>query len=102
MFFQANELERFVICDVCERKFEDPRVLPCCGKTFCFNCIDALMEANKLKVKCKNCAKTHDLPREGFPTNIELANILRLEPNEVFRSQLFTDLTSLTNSRVIY
>ena len=69
-------------CSSCDQKFKDPRMLPC-GKSFCNNCIDLLADTNKLKIKCQNCGKTHEIPQEGFPQSIELTKILplcRFEP----------------------
>ena len=97
MFIQLSELEPFFMCNVCEQKLRDPRMLPC-GRSVCNSCIDTLADTNKKKIKCQDCGKVHEIPHEGFPPNISLANILQVKSNEVFRSKAEKDLKATTNS----
>ncbi len=85
MFFQADAINNVLICDVCEEKLVDPRLLPC-GKSVCQKCVDFLADTEKKRIKCQSCAKTHELPDDGFLKNLTLQNILEIEAKEVFQS----------------
>jgi hypothetical protein len=93
MFYEAFEIDKLLICIVCNRKLEDPRILPC-GKSFCHKCIEEkLLEPNTNRINCQNCGNAHEKPLNqiGFPQNLEVAKIVRLKSNEVFRGKLVKD-----------
>jgi hypothetical protein len=85
MFYQADKIDSVLICDVCDNKMVDPRLLPC-GRSVCHRCVDILADTDKKKIKCQNCAKTHQIPDEGFPKNVTLQKLLEFEAKEVLRS----------------
>jgi hypothetical protein len=85
MFYQADKIDSILICDVCDNKIIDPRIFPC-GKSVCHRCVDILADTDKKKIKCQNCAKTHEIPDEGFPKNLALQKLLEIETKEVSRS----------------
>ena len=68
MFYQADNIDSILICEVCDIKLVDPRLLPC-GKSVCHRCVDILADSDKKRIKCQNCGKTHEIPDEGFPKN---------------------------------
>jgi hypothetical protein len=82
MFYQADKIESILICEVCDNKMVDPRILPC-GKSVCHRCVDILADSDKNRVKCQNCAKTHEIPDEGFPKNSALQKLLEFKAKEV-------------------
>jgi hypothetical protein len=96
MFYEAVELENILICMICENKFQDPRLLPC-GRTFCNSCIDFMVDTEKKKVKCQYCSKTHEIPQDGFMPNLDMARIVKLKSNEVFRCKLDRELRTKSN-----
>jgi hypothetical protein len=83
MFYQADKIDSILICDVCENKMVDPRLLPC-GKSVCHRCVDLLADTDKKRIKCQNCAKTHEIPDEGFLKNLAIQKLLEFEAKEVF------------------
>jgi hypothetical protein len=85
MFYQAEKIESILICNVCENKMVDPRLLPC-GKSVCHKCVDLLVDTDKQKIKCQNCAKTHEIPDDGFSKNLALQKLLEFEAKEVLQS----------------
>jgi hypothetical protein len=85
MFYQAEKIESILICQVCENKIVDPRLLPC-GKSVCHRCVDIIAETDKKRIKCQNCAKIHDIPDEGFLKNLALQELLECEAKEVSQS----------------
>ena len=85
MFYQADKIDSILICKICDNKMVDPRILPC-GRSLCHRCVDLLIDTDKKRIKCQNCAKTHEIPDEGFPIILALQNLLEFETKEVSRS----------------
>jgi hypothetical protein len=83
MFYQADKIDTILICKICDNKMVDPRILPC-GKSVCHRCVDILADTDKKKIKCQNCAKTHEIPDEGFCINQLAQEMLKFEAKEVF------------------
>jgi hypothetical protein len=65
MYYQADKIDSILICEVCGNKMVDPRLLPC-GKSVCNRCVDLLIDTDKKRIKCQNCAKTHEIPEESL------------------------------------
>ncbi len=72
-------------------------MLPC-GRSYCSKCIDCLADTDKTKIKCQECGKIHEIPEQGFPSNFEVANILKLKSNEVHRSKSVKEFKIVLNS----
>jgi uncharacterized protein YoxC len=85
MFYQAEKIDSILICTICDNKMVDPRLLPC-GKSVCHRCVDFLADTAKKKIKCQNCAKTHEIPVGGFYINQLAQEMLECEANEVLQS----------------
>jgi hypothetical protein len=105
MFFQADAINNVLICDVCDNKMVDPRLLPC-GRSVCHRCVDILADTDKKKIKCQNCAKTHEIPDEGFPKILALQKLLDFEAKEVYHSnhieefKRFLDILNATKQTI--
>ena len=70
-----NEL----ICTICKSDFDIkekmPRLLPCCGHTFCSECLEKILKINKKTFQCPFDKKEMDLDNNGvknFPINFAL------------------------------
>ena len=86
MFYQADKIDSILICDVCDNKLVDPRLLPC-GKSVCHRCVDVLADSDKKRIKCQNCAKIHEIQIDvGFPKNLALQKLLEFEAKEISHS----------------
>jgi hypothetical protein len=97
MFYEAFEIDSLLICKICNKKLDDPRILPC-GKSFCNKCVESIFDSKTNKVNCSNCGDVHDKPStSGFPQNLEVAKIVRLKSNEVFRGKLVKDFKEKSN-----
>jgi hypothetical protein len=94
MFYQADKIDSILICKICENKMVDPRIFPC-GKSVCHRCVDIIGETDKKKIKCQSCAKTHEIPDEGFPKNLALQELLEFEAKEVFQSNQIVEFKKL-------
>ena len=97
MFYEASRIECIILCKICDQKLDDPRLLPC-GRSVCHKCVDVLLDTDRQRIKCFYCAKTHDLPKDGFAPNLELSNLLELKPSKAFRSELTSELIEVSNS----
>lgn len=65
--------DRGLQCPIDKRMFVDPRKTPCCGKTYCFECIEnALIESD---LECPNC-------------HTENVSLERLEPDEDVKDKI--------------
>jgi hypothetical protein len=94
MFYQADKIDSILICTICDNKMVDPRLLPC-GKSVCHRCVDLLADTDKKRIKCQNCAKTHEIPEEGFPKNLALQKLLEFETKEVLQSNHIEEFKKL-------
>jgi hypothetical protein len=105
MFYQADKIDSILICEVCDNKMVDPRLLPC-GKSVCHRCVDVLADSDKKRIKCQNCAKIHEISDDGFPKNLALQKILEFEAKEVFHSnhieefKKFLDILNATKQSI--
>ncbi len=96
MFYEASQIECLIICKICDQKLEDPRLLPC-GRSICNQCIEILLDTDKRRIKCHYCAKTHEVPKDGFVPNLEVANLLEIKPSKAFRGRLASKLKEISN-----
>ncbi len=80
MFFEADTINSILRCQNCQKKFDEPRVLPC-GTTICTLCIE-----NK-SYTCQFCENTHLEPENGFPVNKLLSELLVQESKDVYRGK---------------
>jgi hypothetical protein len=97
MFYQADKIDSILICDVCKNKMVDPRILPC-GKSLCHRCVDLLIDTEKKRIKCQNCAKIHEIPDDGFPKNLALQKLLECEAKEVLQSNHIKEFKNLLDT----
>ena len=94
MFYQADKIDSILICVVCDNKMVDPRILPC-GRSVCHRCVDLLIDTDKKRIKCQNCAKIHEIPDEGFLKNLALLKLLEFEAKEVSQSNLIEEFKTI-------
>jgi hypothetical protein len=97
MFYQAEKINRILICKICDTKMVDPRLLPC-GKSVCHRCVDFLADTDKKRIKCQNCAKIHEIPDEGFLKISALQELLDCEAKEVSHPNQIDEFKTLLNS----
>ena len=77
MFYHTSQINSILICGACNKKFEDPRVLPC-GSTICFMCF--VEQTNKTgKYSCPNCNQYHKID-VALPPNKSIMEILKQKP----------------------
>ena len=85
MFYKADDIQSLFVCDVCENKMKDPRVLPC-GKSLCHECIFFWTDKETKTVKCQHCDKKHKF-EEDFPRNLTLQQLIQCDHRQVFQSK---------------
>lgn len=98
MFYEASQIDTLIICKICDQKLDDPRLLPC-GKSVCYKCIQTMTvnDSTKLLVKCPHCAKTHEVPKDGFAPNLEIGEIINLKSNQIIKSEIFDELKHVSD-----
>ena len=99
MFFEQSEIIDLLKCENCSQQYDEyspPRILPCCGKTLCYTCIQSIeKQLKKNKFKCIACnyetysfEKFYDIPllieSESF-SGIILSDLLK----EFFSTETF-------------
>jgi hypothetical protein len=92
MFYDANSINRILICLNCLQRFNIPKLLPC-GESICERCLSKLVSNNnKNKIFCPYCKIHHESSTmyEGFPTEKILLEILNMKPVKVYRGHLFS------------
>jgi len=74
-------------CPLCQKLFKDAVSIPCCGKSYCDECIrNYLLKETENKMKCPNCQQ------EQSPDN--------LVPNKKIRQAVEHHLLEFTNKKI--
>ena len=72
-----SHLKVMVTCNFCNCIFEDPVFLPC-SKSICFKHVEEIKSRynNSEQITCFFCSELHQIPRTGFPKNIDVAKLI--------------------------
>jgi hypothetical protein len=89
--YDTTFISSLLKCQRCSTNYNDynePRSLPCCGKTICSKCIEPLEKASiNAMFTCNMCNKKSLLNPSGFPINEVVAKIVSEQPKEVYRGK---------------
>ena len=70
MFYEQSEIADLLKCEHCAQPYDEyypPRILPCCGITICFKCVQIIQTGTKdNKYKCISCEEEDIMPKKGF------------------------------------
>lgn len=88
MFYSDSQINNIIICELCKNKLSDPRNVPC-GRTFCNDCI---IQSSDNDFKCICEKERHEIPEEGFPRALAIANLLNQNPIGVSRGKIVEEL----------
>jgi hypothetical protein len=95
MFYEQSEIIDVLNCEHCYQpygEFYPPRILPCCSKTICYNCIKLIENQTKLKkFKCIACNKEETMPNDGFLINNVVVKLLKIK-NKIYEESEIKDL----------
>jgi len=75
--FQFEKINDLFNCKICKDVLVDPILLPC-GETVCKAHVDEI-----IKGKCMLCTGVHTVPKEGFPENRIVKNLLENRFNKI-------------------
>jgi hypothetical protein len=65
-------------CQQCDKEYDIPKSLPC-GNSVCSACLLQTCSNNEKLFNCKFCNSDHEVPVNGFPTNIILFQLMNNE-----------------------
>lgn len=92
MFYDQSSIEQLLKCQNCNQLYdlyEQPRILPCCGKTLCERCIERIeKEVRNNLFKCVMCHDECVMPKKKFPVNELVARLALEQPKEVYRGEV--------------
>lgn len=89
MFYHQSQIDSILECDICKERLIEPKCLPC-GNIACNICIlDKVNKSNNYE--CKFCSEIHIIPKNGLITPFKLNELLKQEPNEIYRGKLVKD-----------
>lgn len=77
---QPNLSKPFLDCGLCQKRYRDPKVLPCLH-SFCERCLSSSIPAESLTLSCPGCRQQSILPERGvaaLPTNAFLERVLHV------------------------
>ena len=92
MFYEENQIDDILKCGHCQKRFDEPRILPC-GDSVCNSCIQIILNSiNKSNdtYQCLICKKSH--VKSVFQVNKPLQKILDKSPSEVYRGETVEEL----------
>ena len=89
MFYQENQINKNLICILCNDRLYEPRVLPC-GNVLCNYCYKLLVinqNGNTLEhgLECSLCNEVHELPKNGLQTCELISNLVQEKPYDLYR-----------------
>jgi hypothetical protein len=93
MFFEEDAIKNALKCQVCNKKLDEARNLPC-GSTICLSCTKTIQLDAYHHFVCIVCLKKHEMLSEGLPLNKIVSLFLSYEPKEVYRGQVAEKLKS--------
>lgn len=105
MFYEEIQINENLICDICKKVFDEPRILPC-GETFCSKCIHLMAKPKGTTdtenfLLCSACSEMHPVPKTGFPLNKQIIRLINQKPKVFNRGAqaetLKTNLVQITN-----
>lgn len=91
MFYKEEDIHFLLICPKCNKKFTDPRSIPC-GETLCHSCIQNMFNSDKNGFNCDFCSSYHLQPDPSFPVNKKIQKLLSQKYTQVCQSQGSKDL----------
>lgn len=81
-------------CSRCNKRIDVPKILPC-GATVCSYC--ALIEPVNDRFKCPVCKELHWFPKDDFPINNALLDLVSHHSEEITHSQDIANLNENLN-----
>lgn len=97
MFYKQDDIEGELKCQLCQKRFEDARILPC-SESLCHMCIVNNLDGDDDKnrrFRCVFCGVAHVMPENGFIKNGLISKLAEKRAVEVRRGVLMDQLKSL-------
>jgi hypothetical protein len=119
MFYEQNQVENLLNCQICNQRYDKPYLLPCC-KTICSRCLIKLLNnqsssqkqsTNSKIIKCPYCSIDHQLQTANYmakskpvgdsldglrlPLNETIQELLNMKPVDVQRADLCRTMSEI-------
>lgn len=119
MFYEQNQVENLLNCQVCNQRYDKPYLLPCC-KTICSRCLlkhlnnqtsSQKQPINNKTIKCPYCSIDHQLQTANstpkskatgdgldelrLPLNETIQQLLNMKPIDVQRADLCRNMSEI-------
>ena len=95
MLYEVEEINRFLSCPRCKKRFVEPKMLPC-GETICEYCATEMLTERRGKVdltfSCEICGSYHEIPKNGLPTSKIVLRLTEIKPSKISRGKLVDSL----------
>ena len=92
MFYDEEDVLEILVCPKCDRKYDEPLMLPC-GETICSSCCgNAQTKPSNGHIQCPFCNESHEIPQSGFAHNKLISKLLQLNSKDVYRGGYFEKL----------
>ena len=65
MFYETEEIDKFLVCLYCKKHLVVPKILPC-GSTICDQCEEELWYEYDILIECPLCKDNHERPFKAF------------------------------------
>lgn len=99
----GHDVKQALTCSICLEIFKQPVILPSCGHSFCFECIERIARDNKTEVTCPECRIKSKLGVRGvnsLPKNFStrrIAEMLAQTSASTSRNGVMGNLQSLNS-----
>ena len=98
LFYDTDFIRNLLKCQHCIKSYDvydEPRILTCCGKTLCNQCVSSVEKetCNNNKYKCIVCKTDGIRPVTGFALNELAAKLVAEQPKEAYRGKEYENLT---------
>jgi len=98
----GNSPIAFTKCQLCSQQFGNPKVMPCCFRTYCLNCLEKLQQHHQQVLKCPGCSNEVHLSENGVSglnTDYSIIRILE-QLNDLNSGNLNGNLNGSTNNNL--
>lgn len=88
MFYNQCDIDHKLVCLLCVKRFEIPKMLPCTYH-ICANCEKGIYDRTKANFQCPICNQQHETPTDELPVSSLMKTLLECNPIQVYRGDVY-------------